>query len=287
MNRIDFIKTMGGTILTGIGVKGLAKAAEDWGDTPKMPAFFVGHGNPMNAILENDITMGWRLMSKGMHPKAIMCISAHWETKGTKVTMVERPKTIHDFGGFPKALFDMQYPAPGSPNIAQSVIDKIQYRTVEEDHEWGLDHGTWSVLVKMFPEANVPVFQLSLDYRMSLAEHFELAKELDFLRKKGVLIIGSGNIVHNLPYAKWNSDEPYDWAIEFDQKIKNSIDQRDINSLIQINKYGMSAKMSVPTMEHYLPMLYIAALLQESNQVHYFNESIEMGSMSMRSFIIS
>lgn len=268
-------------------VKNLLAEASNLPSGEKMPVFFVGHGNPMNAILENDITAGWKEMGKNLNPSAILCISAHWETRGTRVTMAPKPRTIHDFGGFLQELFDVQYPAPGSPEIARSVIDKIKNRTVEEDHEWGLDHGTWSVLVKMFPKADVPVFQLSLNYNLSPKEHYELAEELGFLRQKGVLIVGSGNIVHNLRMAKWNSNEPYDWAVEFDQQMKNLILDQNHRDIIKAGSLNREAGLSIPTPDHYLPVIYTLALQDPEEQVTFFNEKIEMGSMSMRSFVIS
>lgn len=286
MKRGKFLKLLATTPMVGMSLKTWSKQIEDIDESQKMPALFVGHGNPMNAILENDITRGWREMGKGLKPKAILCISAHWQTKGTMVTMTPKPRTIHDFGGFPKALFDVQYPAPGSPEMAAEVIQEVKKTTVEEDHEWGLDHGTWSVLIKMFPEADVPVFQLSLDYKQGPQYHYELAQELKALRKKGVLIVGSGNIVHNLRMARWDSDEPYDWALNFDQKTKEWIENNDYSTLINYSKIGQEAMLSIPTNEHYLPMLYTLALRDEKEALTFFNESILMGSMSMRSFVI-
>lgn len=272
--------------MVGMSLKSWSNQISDIGESQKMPALFVGHGNPMNAILENDITRGWREMGQGLKPKAILCISAHWQTKGTMVTMTPKPRTIHDFGGFPQALFDVQYPAPGCPEMAEAVIHEVKKTTVEEDHEWGLDHGTWSVLIKMFPDADVPVFQLSLDYKQGPKYHYELAQELKALRHKGVLIVGSGNIVHNLRMARWDSDEPYDWALNFDQKTKEWIENNDYSALINYPKIGQEAMLSIPTNEHYLPMLYTLALRDEKDKLTFFNESILMRSMSMRSFVI-
>ncbi|MDW3212284.1 MAG: 4,5-DOPA dioxygenase extradiol [Reichenbachiella sp.] len=286
MKRGKFLKLLATTPMVGMSLKTWTKQIEDISESEKMPTLFVGHGNPMNAILENDITRGWQEMGKGLKPKAILCISAHWQTKGTMVTMTPKPRTIHDFGGFPKALFDVQYPAPGSPEMAAEVIQEVKKTTVEEDHEWGLDHGTWSVLIKMFPEADVPVFQLSLDYKQGPQYHYELAQELKALRKKGVLIVGSGNIIHNLRMARWDSDEPYDWALNFDQKTKEWIENNDYSTLINYSKIGQEAMLSIPTNEHYLPMLYTLALRDEKETLTFFNESILMGSMAMRSFVI-
>lgn len=286
MKRSKFLKLIGTTPMIGMTLKTWSKSLEEWKEGEKMPAFFVGHGNPMNAILENDITRGWREMGKGLKPKAILCISAHWQTRGTLVTMTPKPRTIHDFGGFPKELFNVEYPALGAPDMAATLIQEVKKTTVEEDHEWGLDHGTWSVLIKMFPEADVPVFQLSLDYKQGPAYHFELAKELGALREKGVLIVGSGNIIHNLPKARWDSDEPYDWALSFDQKTKELIENNNYLELINYSKMGKEAILSIPTNEHYLPMLYTLALRNEEEKLAFFNESILMGSMAMRSFVI-
>ncbi|MBC7384308.1 MAG: 4,5-DOPA dioxygenase extradiol [Bacteroidia bacterium] len=251
-----------------------------------MPVLFVGHGSPMNAIENNTITQNWAKLGRELPvPKAILCISAHWQTQGTKVTAMEHPKTIHDFGGFPKALFDAQYPAPGSPEFAQLTIEEFQSGHVNKDFEWGLDHGTWSVLKPMFPKANIPTFQLSLDYTATLAQHIEIAKHLQNLRKKGVLIIGSGNIVHNLGLLNWEG-KPFDWAIEFDETVKNKIINNDLNALVNYNKLGKTATLSIPTEEHYIPLLYTLALKQNNEQANFFNETIEMGSISMRSLKI-
>ncbi len=195
MKRNEFLKYLALLPMTGTSLNQLTKLTSQWSSTEKMPVLFVGHGNPMNAILENEFTNGWRAMVNGLQPKAILCISAHWMTKGTLVTMAPKPKTIHDFGGFPPALHAVQYPALGAPEIAKELIQTIKKFTVEEDHEWGLDHGTWSVLVKMFPNADVPVFQMSLNYLQKPQDHYDLGKELYFLRHKGVLIVGSGNII--------------------------------------------------------------------------------------------
>lgn len=252
-----------------------------------MPVMFVGHGNPMHAISENEFTQGWQRMAEGFSPKAIVCISAHWETRGTRVTMVPKPRTIHDFGGFPPELYAVQYPAPGAPDLGSDIIAGVQGSTVEEDHEWGLDHGTWSVIRHMFPMADVPVIQLSLDRNMAPVAHYELAKELSFLRWKGVLVIGSGNVVHNLRRARWDSSEPYDWAVEFDEQTRKSILDGNHAALIKGGDLGSAASLSIPTPEHFLPLLYVLALQADGDEVRFFNERIDMGSMSMRSLVIS
>ena len=265
----------------------LNKLAGALDPTPRMPVLFVGHGNPMNAILENEITEGWRKMGQHLQPNAILCVSAHWETRGARVTMAPKPRTIHDFGGFPRELFEVEYPAPGAPEYASMIVDQVKSRSVLEDHEWGLDHGTWSVLVKMFPRADVPVFQLSLDRNLGLQDHYDLAKELSFLRHKGVLVIGSGNIVHNLYRAKWDSDVPYDWAVAFDEQARSLILDKDHKALIKGEGLSSEAALAIPTREQYLPMLYSLALQDTYESVSFFNEQIDMGSMSMRSFVIS
>jgi 4,5-DOPA dioxygenase extradiol len=258
-----------------------AKSAE-----AKMPVLFVGHGNPMNAIEQNDFHKSWQRLGEQLpKPKAILCVSAHWLSKGTKVTAMERPKTIHDFGGFPGELFAVQYNAPGSPLFADATKKLVTKTKVESDFEWGLDHGTWSVLLPMYPQADIPVFQLSIDYTQPPQYHYDLAKQLALLRTKGVLIVGSGNIVHNLGRINW-SGKPYDWAIEFDNAIKNYIDARNHQAVIDYEMLGNAAKLSVPTNDHYLPLLYALALQEKNDGVRHFNESIDLGSASMRSLVI-
>ncbi len=248
----------------------------------KMPVLFVGHGNPMNAVEENEFSKAWKKMGEELPlPKAILCVSAHWQTKGTKVTAMEKPKTIHDFYGFPQNLFDKQYNAPGSPEFAKATQQAVKKSHVELDYEWGLDHGCWSVLSRMFPGADIPVFQLSLDYTQSPQYHYDLSKELAELRKKGVLIIGSGNIVHNLGKMQWN-DSVYDWATEFDEEIKKNILSGNHQPIIQYEKFA-AAKLAVPTNEHYLPLLYTLALQDKKDSLSFFTEKTMMGSISMRS----
>ena len=290
MKRNDFIKSLGALIATSmIDLKSFGNNVLDNENTQRMPALFIGHGNPMNAIYDNAFT---KTLSKSVigipTPKAILVISAHWQTKGTFVTSMIAPKTIHDFGGFPKELFAVDYPAQGSPEFAKQVIQQVKSTAIKDDHDWGLDHGAWSILKHMYPKADIPVFQMRLDYAKNAAWHYELAKELNALRSKGLLIVGSGNIVHNL--ARVSCDDPnvkYDWSIEFDEKVKSDLLKRDHNDLINYEKVGMSAMLSVPTNEHYLPMLYAAALQQKNEEVNFIYEGIEMGSISMRCFNIS
>jgi 4,5-DOPA dioxygenase extradiol len=213
-------------------------------DSDKMPVLFVGHGNPMNAIEENQFTQGWREMVKGIKkPKAILCISAHWETNGTKVLSVENPKMIYDMYGFPPAMYKIDYPAKGAPGLANSIAEKLD--KVSASNDWGFDHGTWSILVKMFPKADVPCFQLSLNKSRNMKEHYDLAAELDFLRARGVLIVGSGNIVHNLLLASLNDPKPHDWAKEFDAKVVESNAKGDHQALINYPSLGNAAELSV------------------------------------------
>ena len=252
-----------------------------------MPLLFLGHGSPMNAIEENEFVQGFReAASKIPKPKAILCISAHWETKGTFVTAMQKPPTIHDFGGFPKALFDVQYPAPGSPALAEETRKAIHSTKIELDNNWGLDHGAWSVLKHMYPEANIPVIQMSLDYSRKPQFHYELAKELSALRKSGVLIIGSGNMVHNLGMVAWdklNQNFAYDWAEEASEKMKSAIVSGNHESLINFQNQGQAFDLAIPTPEHFLPLLYILSLKQKDEDLNLFNDKALAGSLSMTS----
>lgn len=251
-----------------------------------MPFIFVGHGNPMNAILDNEFSREWaRVGSELPRPTAILCISAHWLTPGsTQVTAMDLPETIHDFGGFPQDLFDMQYPAPGAPDYAQKTIELIRKTEVIEDYRWGIDHGTWSVLVKMFPDADIPVYQLSMDYSREPQYHYDLARELAELRNHGVLIIGSGNLVHNLGMLGSGGTSP-DWALEFDELMKDHIDRGNHKGVIDFLKLGPVAKMAHPTHEHFLPLLYSLGLRTDRDELTYFNDSFDFGSISMRSVL--
>lgn len=248
-----------------------------------MPVLFMGHGSPMNALEDNEFTQAWQSTAgKLQKPKAILCISAHWETRGTFVTAMEKPKTIHDFGGFPKALFDVEYPAPGSPELARETADLVKKTTVELDHSWGFDHGSWSVIARMFPNADIPMIQLSLDRFQTPQWHYELAQELAVLRKKGVLIVGSGNMVHNLRMLSWqNPEATYDWAEEAHEKFKSLILKGDHQSLIKYDSLGKSAALSIPTPEHYLPLLYVLGMQKGEDSVRLFNDKTVMGSIAM------
>ena len=254
----------------------------------KMPVLFVGHGSPMNAIEDNEFSQRWEKMGREIPvPKAVLCISAHWLTQGTAVTAMEHPQTIHDFGGFPKALFDVEYPAPGSRELAEETQKLVVKTNVDLDHDWGLDHGTWSVVKRMYPQANVPVIQLSIDYNKPAQYHYDLGKELAALRKKGVLIIGSGNMVHNLRMVAWDKmNEPeygFDWAIEMNTTFKKYISEGNHQPLIDYEKLGAAAKLAIPTPDHYYPLMYALALQEKNEQPMFFNDKAVAGSLTMTS----
>lgn len=257
-------------------------------NSEKMPVLFLGHGSPMNAIEENQFVQGFRSVAKEIiKPNAILCISAHWFTRGTKVTAMDMPKTIHDFGGFPQALFDVQYPAPGNPKFAHETAELLKPVVVEEDHNWGLDHGAWSVIKHMYPDADIPVIQLSIDYTKSPQYHFDLAKKLEKLREKGILIIGSGNIVHNLRMIDWRNINTvgagWDWAIEAREKTNNWLLDGNFQNLIDYQKQGTSLQYAIPTPDHYLPLIYSLGLKSKSEDLVLFNDDLIGGSLSMTS----
>ncbi len=258
---------------------------------PIMPVLFVGHGSPMNALEDNEFSRSWPAVGKKLpKPKAILCVSAHWETEGVWVTAMEKPRTIHDFGGFPPELYEIQYPAPGDPGLAEEIKKTVAATDVGLDHAWGLDHGTWSVMKGLFPSADVPVVQLSLDRSKPARYHYDLAKELSRLRTQGVLIVGSGNMVHNLGMVAWDKmDEPgygYDWAIEANEKMKKFILAEDHTSLMDYRSQGRAFNLAVPTPEHFLPLLYVLALKEKNEGIVFFNDKPTMGSLSMTSLII-
>lgn len=262
--------------------------SQAFSNTDKMPVLFLGHGSPMNAIEENEFVAGFRNLAKTLpQPNAILCISAHWYTKGTKVTAMEMPKTIHDFGGFPQALFDVQYPAKGSPELAVETKRILSPVEIELDETWGLDHGAWSVIKHLYPEANVPVIQLSIDYTKSGEYHFELAQKLQSLRHKGVLIIGSGNIVHNLRLVDFHNYDRdnygYDWAIEARQTINDYLLDGNFQPLINYEKMDKVIQLAIPTPDHYLPLLYTLGLKDKSEEISLFNDKLLAGSLSMTS----
>ena len=252
----------------------------------RLPALFVGHGSPTNAIEDNEFSRSWAEAGSALpRPRAILCVSAHWETQGTYVTAMRKPKTIHDFAGFPQALFEMQYPAPGSPALARLTQETLKKGVVAPDEAWGLDHGAWSVLARMFPAADIPVVQLSLDRGRASEAHYELARDLRALRKRGVLIVGSGNIVHNLGRIVWQ-DTAYDWAVEFDETMRRLILAADHDAIIHYEHLGQAARLAVPTNEHFLPLLYILALREHNEALRFFAEKVTLGAISMRSLQI-
>lgn len=258
--------------------------------TGLMPVLFLGHGSPMNAIEENEFVDGWRNIAKTLpRPDAILCISAHWETRGTHVTAMKKPQTIHDFGGFPEALYRVQYPAPGSPELAAEIQKLVTKTAVGPDEKWGLDHGCWSVVKHLYPEADIPVVQLSMDYYQPARFHYELAGELSPLRKKGILIIGSGNMVHNLRMVEWNKLNEvygYDWAIEASKKMKEYILNDDHKQLIDYKSHGEAFNLAIPTPDHFLPLLYSLGLKEKHEKVALFNDKPVAGSLTMTSVII-
>ncbi|HSV12163.1 MAG TPA: 4,5-DOPA dioxygenase extradiol [Hanamia sp.] len=256
-----------------------------------MPVLFVGHGSPMNGIEDNEFSERWKQMAKEIpQPAAVLVISAHWFSKGTRITAMDFPETIHDFGGFPQALFDVQYPAPGNPALALETASLIHSAHVGLDHDWGLDHGAWTVVRHMYPEANIPVLQLSIDYTKGAQYHFDLAKELYDLRKKGVLIIGSGNMVHNLRMVSWAKiNTPgygFDWALTMNDKFKQLIADGDYQPLINYKSLGAEAMLAIPTPEHYLPLLYSLGLKGNKDEVSFFNDKAIAGSLTMTSVLI-
>ena len=260
-------------------------------NTGRMPVLFVGHGSPMYVIEENEFTETWKKLGETIpKPKSIICISAHWETRGTHVTAMQTPPTIHDFGGFPSELYEIQYPAPGNPELAKEAIKAITGTQVQADEKWGLDHGTWSFIRRMYPKAEIPVIQMSLDYNKSPKEHYELAKELASFRDKGVLIIGSGNIVHNLRKVAWDKPDyeeyGFDWALEANEILKKLIVADDHKKLINYDLLGREVQMAVPTPDHYLPLLYALALKNGNEELSFFNDKAVMGSLTMTSLKI-
>jgi 4,5-DOPA dioxygenase extradiol len=255
-----------------------------------MPLLFVGHGSPMNGIEENSFTNSWNFIGKEMpRPRAIVVISAHWLTNGTYVTAMNNPATIHDFYGFPASLSEVQYPAPGAPDIARQAISLSPETTIHEDHEWGLDHGAWTVLRHMFPDADIPTIQLSIDYSKPAIYHYQLAKELSTLREKGVLVLGSGNMVHNLKMIAWNKlEEPgygFDWALEMNELFKNKIATEDHKALINFDLLGPAAKLAIPTTEHFLPLIYTLGLQKKGEEPLFFNDKAVGGSLTMTSVL--
>ena len=289
MERKKFLLSLATLPLAAVAMnlKGLTSITDQLTRTERMPVLFLGHGSPMNAIDENEFVANFRKLGRELpKPNAILCISAHWETRGTQVTAMEMPRTIHDFGGFPKTLFEVQYPAPGSPELAAGTQKLITSTTVGLDHSWGLDHGAWSVLKHLYPNADVPVIQLSIDYSLKPEQHYALAQEIASLRDKGILIIGSGNMVHNLRMVAWDKiNEPYafDWAQEAREKMNTAILGRDHTALVNFHTQGRAFELAIPTPEHYLPLLYTLALQGKGEQATLFNDKPMAGSLTMTS----
>jgi 4,5-DOPA dioxygenase extradiol len=288
MERSTFVRSMLGFAALG----GLTSAFQLKDllseDDYTYPVLFIGHGSPMNGITENDFSRQWKTQVKDLPtPKAVLVVSAHWLTRGTYITAMEQPRTIHDFGGFPDELFAVQYPAPGDPELASATQQLVTSTTVGLDHDWGLDHGTWTVVRHMYPEANVPVLQLSIDYNRPAAWHYELAKELRSLRKRGVLLIGSGNMVHNLRMVDFaNIHQPdygYDWALEARDVFNKHVLDGNHQALIDYAKLGKSVQLAVPTPDHYYPLIYTLGLSGDKDEVRLFNDEMVGGSLNMTS----
>ncbi|UKT65996.1 4,5-DOPA dioxygenase extradiol [Pedobacter mucosus] len=255
----------------------------------RMPVLFIGHGHPINAVLDNDFTKMLSQIGKEMEkPEAILVISAHWETVGTYISSNQNPRTIYDFGRFNDDLYNVSYNAPGSPELANDIMENIKLTTVQEDENMGFDHGAWTILKFLWPQADVPVLQMSLDYGQNAAYHFELAKQLAYLRQKGVLVVCSGNIVHNLARTNWGNMDanPYDWNIEFDEMVKTHLDHQNFGALVNYEKFGEIAKLAIPTNEHYLPMIYSLGMVEKNESITHLFEGYQFGSMSMRCFKI-
>ncbi len=268
----------------------LNSITNNFSKTKKLPLLFIGHGYPMNALYDNNFTKTLTNIGKNIEkPNAIMMVSAHWETRGTFVSMNNKPKAIYDFGGFDERLFNIKYEPSGSPEIAKQLIAETPNYTIQEDDSMGLDHGAWGILKFLYPNADIPVFQMSIDYTKPAQYHFELANALKKMREKGILIIGSGNIVHNLGNIDWRNIDakPFDWAIEFDKLVKTKLNNQDFNSLVHYQQFGNLGKMAIPSNDHYLPMIYTLGLADKNEQVNHLFEEFQYGSVSMRCFQIS
>ncbi len=269
-----------------ITIKTWASKLEELEETKiKMPSLFIGHGSPMNAIEQNDFTQTLHNLGQSLNkPKAILCISAHWTTKGTFVDISPKPKMIYDMYGFPKELYEIKYQAKGAPEIADKISKTITYTTVQKSTSWGLDHGTWSILKHLYPKADIPTFQLSINYKQPMQYHYDLAKQLRKLRENGVLIIGSGNLTHNLKNIDLHdiNAKPRDWALEFDTKIKSFINEKNHKAIIDYQKIGKSANLAVPEPSHFIPLIYTLALQDNNDEIDYFYDKFHYGTLSMR-----
>lgn len=289
MKRKEFIKAMAIPISAAatMGLGSLRSLKDNLPTTEKMPVLFIGHGSPMNGILDNSFSQGWADMARKIPvPKAVLVVSAHWETKGTRITAMDSPQTIHDFGGFPRALYEVQYPAPGDPTLAREAAMMAQSAEIDLDHDWGLDHGAWTVVRHTYPDASIPVLQLSIDYTKGGQYHYELATELQALRHQGVLVIGSGNMVHNLRMVAWDKlDDNYgfDWALQMNDTFKQLIADGSHQRLVQYEKLGPEARLAIPTPEHYLPLVYTLGVSTSKDSVQFFNDHPVGGSLTMTS----
>lgn len=292
MDRRQLLKSLTLTLTGGImKLNALNQLTSHFENTETMPLLFLGHGSPMNALADNTFTRGFREVSKQIgKPRAILCISAHWETRGTYITAMDKPQTIHDFGGFPPALYQVQYPAPGSPELAKETKALVDTTEIQLTDDWGLDHGAWSVIKHLYPEADVPVVEMSIDFTRNPQYHFELGHALAALRRKGVLIIGSGNLVHNLRMVAWNLlDTPgyaYDWAEEARTKMNDWILTGNHQPLVDYQKQGRAMQLAIPTPDHFLPLLYVLGLQNKQDQVELFNDQPLAGSLTMTSVMI-
>ncbi len=288
MKRNDFLKTLGVLPFANMNLHELKNISDNFPKSEKMPVVFIGHGSPMNALADNAFTDSLALLGKNIErPKAILVISAHWLTMNkTYVSVNPFPKTIYDFGGFPEELYKVKYEPKGSPEFAKEVIKEVKTIGILEEHQMGLDHGAWSVLRHIYPAADIPTFQMSIDYSKPAQYHFELAKELQNLRKKGVLILSSGNIVHNLRQIRWNetNPKPFDWAVEFDAIVENKLNQGKFADLADFKTFGNIGPMAHPSIDHYLPMVYSVGLINPKEEIKYTYKGMEMGSISMRCF---
>ncbi|MGI5898744.1 MAG: 4,5-DOPA dioxygenase extradiol [Christensenellales bacterium] len=253
----------------------------------RMPVLFVGHGSPMNAIEENEFRSAWIKLGPTLpRPEAILSVSAHWFTPGTKVLTADPPQTIYDMYGFPEELYRVVYSAPGAPALAHKTKELITSREVDPDSFWGLDHGTWSVLCNLYPKADIPVFQLSIDMDAPMEEHFKIGTQLQSLRDQGVLIMGSGNVVHNLARVNWRMEGGYDWAEDFDLYIKQSVLNRDFDNVIDYKRAGNSASLAFKSIDHYAPLLYALGAAEDSQKISVFNDACQLGSISMTSYLL-
>lgn len=289
MNRKHFLQMMS-VFPVAYGLSSIGKWYDDAMEGPNtdlMPLLFLGHGSPMNGIEDNPYSRKWKELGEKLpRPRMVLVVSAHWLTRGTYVTAMENPRTIYDFGGFPEALYKVKYPAPGSPEMAREVADAMGSVQTGMDHDWGLDHGTWTIVRHMYPEANIPVLQLSIDYHKDAQWHYKLAADLQKLRKKGVLIIGSGNIVHNLSRIRFDgaTNFAYDWAIQANDEMKNFVMDGNHQALIDYEKRGSAWQLAIPSPDHYYPLIYMLGVAAKGERVQVFNDVAALGSITMTSF---